>query len=354
MYKIFYCGMTLPLLFNCSVCIADSLENTGLKNSSWADGNEMYFFDAVNSNDKEFVFIGGTPHEGGAIFKLTNLIKDNHRVIGAKFSIPYFIEDYNAKLEFLKNANGDKSTVLVVKSKNGNIAYTYVPLAESNSFDLSSNDLGNEYYSRLKMFNEASVFETLIGTYGDESGYQITFTHEELSKNDPNYNSTCTFYYGCGTRYIIKIKQGDKEFVEPAKFNYSYDFATTVFKLPNDDKNTFVFATAKGIDLYNSNEDFYRVEPKLRSLEYIDHKTPRFGYLSERILTLSYINRFDHDVQELMRNEIFARHGYTFKREDLKNYFEKQNWYHPKDKVDDLSEIEMFNVSIIKMAEAMK
>jgi hypothetical protein len=30
---------------------------------------------------------------------------------------------------------------------------------------------------------------------------------------------------------------------------------------------------------------------------------------------------------ELMRNEIYARHGWIFNRQDLRNYFESQPWY---------------------------
>ena len=33
---------------------------------------------------------------------------------------------------------------------------------------------------------------------------------------------------------------------------------------------------------------------------------------------------------ELMRNEIYARHGWIFNRPDLRNYFESQPWYRPK------------------------
>jgi hypothetical protein len=33
---------------------------------------------------------------------------------------------------------------------------------------------------------------------------------------------------------------------------------------------------------------------------------------------------------ELMRNEIYARHGWIFNRSDLRSYFESQPWYRPK------------------------
>jgi hypothetical protein len=43
---------------------------------------------------------------------------------------------------------------------------------------------------------------------------------------------------------------------------------------------------------------------------------------------------------ELMRNEIYARHGWVFNRRDLRNYFEGQPWYRPKG---DLSNRELAN-----------
>jgi len=41
---------------------------------------------------------------------------------------------------------------------------------------------------------------------------------------------------------------------------------------------------------------------------------------------LSGLSDWDLD---LMRNEIYARHGYIFNRQDLRNYFESQSWYFP-------------------------
>ena len=41
---------------------------------------------------------------------------------------------------------------------------------------------------------------------------------------------------------------------------------------------------------------------------------------------------------ELMRNEIYARHGWIFNRRDLRNYFESQPWYRPKGDLSNLEE----------------
>jgi hypothetical protein len=56
---------------------------------------------------------------------------------------------------------------------------------------------------------------------------------------------------------------------------------------------------------------------------------------------------------KIMRNEIFARHGYKFKSEEMKNYFNKQKWYEPKydDVISELTGIENANIKMIKQYE---
>ncbi len=55
-----------------------------------------------------------------------------------------------------------------------------------------------------------------------------------------------------------------------------------------------------------------------------------------------------------MRNEIFARHGYKFKTEEMRNYFMYEKWYVPRyDNVDDmLSDVEKKNIELIKRYES--
>jgi hypothetical protein len=60
---------------------------------------------------------------------------------------------------------------------------------------------------------------------------------------------------------------------------------------------------------------------------------------------------------ELMRNEIYARHGYRFGRYDLQSYFERKSWYRQvtEDGADlyhnHFSQIERDNVNFLKEAE---
>ncbi|MGR3490685.1 MAG: YARHG domain-containing protein [Shimia sp.] len=53
----------------------------------------------------------------------------------------------------------------------------------------------------------------------------------------------------------------------------------------------------------------------------------------------------------IARNEIFARHGYTFNSSDLRQYFAQFPWYHPYTKNVALSAVEKANVAFIRRYE---
>ena len=78
-------------------------------------------------------------------------------------------------------------------------------------------------------------------------------------------------------------------------------------------------------------------------------------YLKMRILKLTYaeLRNFSKDDLAFMRNEIFARHGHTFKTQKMIDHFAKLPWYNAW--VDDatglLNVTETQNAAIIKSAE---
>ncbi len=80
----------------------------------------------------------------------------------------------------------------------------------------------------------------------------------------------------------------------------------------------------------------------------------RYPEASERYLSSAEIQYMSKSELELMRNEIFARHGYIFtKNEKMIRYFNSQSWYSPTsyDVNNLLSKIEKENVALIKMYE---
>jgi hypothetical protein len=79
----------------------------------------------------------------------------------------------------------------------------------------------------------------------------------------------------------------------------------------------------------------------------------KYPIASARILTYDDVNHLSKDELSIMRNEIFARHGFIFKTQKMIDYFSKQNWYSPmyNDVNGSLSPIEQKNIQFIKSFE---
>ena len=79
--------------------------------------------------------------------------------------------------------------------------------------------------------------------------------------------------------------------------------------------------------------------------------------LSSKIDSIE-ISQMTSENLKLLRNEIFARHGYIFKSQELTDYFSKFDWYKPNitsDQVDKkLTETDIYNITLIKSIESNK
>ena len=75
--------------------------------------------------------------------------------------------------------------------------------------------------------------------------------------------------------------------------------------------------------------------------------------MSSVLLDRSYLENKDAWELRIMRNEIYARHGYIFKLPELNEYFMKQSWYKPvsEDVTNSLTPIEKENIELIKRYE---
>jgi hypothetical protein len=70
-------------------------------------------------------------------------------------------------------------------------------------------------------------------------------------------------------------------------------------------------------------------------------------------LTKHDLEIVDNKNFKYIRNQFFARKGYIFKTDQMKDYFTKKEWYTPlyEDVSDSLSKIEKYNVNLIKQLE---
>jgi len=83
----------------------------------------------------------------------------------------------------------------------------------------------------------------------------------------------------------------------------------------------------------------------------VDGKWP---FASMMPLTNELLQVFPADVLELMRAEIYARHGDTFISADNQNYFNSQPWYKKSNNPVRLTDVERFNVALIKQVISSK
>ena len=79
----------------------------------------------------------------------------------------------------------------------------------------------------------------------------------------------------------------------------------------------------------------------------------KYAFASENILNIPEIENMTKTDLRMMRNEMYARHGYSFKMKDMRAYFENQDWYMPMntDVRNMLTPIEKKNEELIKRYE---
>jgi len=79
----------------------------------------------------------------------------------------------------------------------------------------------------------------------------------------------------------------------------------------------------------------------------------KFPQSSDRRLSPEDVGQLSSYDLKIMRNEIFARHGYIFTKPELQSYFQGQSWYTAQDAdvTSFLTDIEEENIALIKQYE---
>ena len=149
--------------------------------------------------------------------------------------------------------------------------------------------------------------------------------------------------------YSIDLNGGNKvKLAESAAFtsiNISKNFLFYVDKSVDD-------YDIKNININNSlknNNDTNKIDEKENSKDFI---LPNSDTVK---LKQSDLNNLTKQQLILARNELFARHGYTFTTPEIKSYFESKIWYHPDASYNgELNDIEKTNLQLIQNVEAAK
>jgi hypothetical protein len=171
---------------------------------------------------------------------------------------------------------------------------------------------------------------------------------------------------------LISVIKGDSVQGRTVVGGNNRPFSGTIKKLktvwhihavePGDHKDDGVFDmeidpakpnTVTGI--WNANEA--QRPPKTFSLERkqfsYDPAVGSYPQASQRLLTAADVENEMKEDLEYMRNEIFARHGFSFNKKQLRQQFEVQDWYVPNtaDIKGFLTDIEKKNIALIKRYE---
>ncbi len=84
-----------------------------------------------------------------------------------------------------------------------------------------------------------------------------------------------------------------------------------------------------------------------------DPKAGSYPQSSTRSLKVADVENRRPEELRIMRNEIYARHGYSFRLKDMRSYFDGQDWYMPVsiDVTAKLTPVEQKNEKLIKTYE---
>jgi len=291
---------------------------------TWTNGYQMY--SSYQYNDSLIVFQGNDSHEAGYYFSLKPIDNNLYQIIGGHPQggpNPSIGEkNYNVTYKNINNIG-----ILLVSDQNGNITEVLRTLPNVESLE------------ELILQNKIN-FE-LCGKYIDANNNIYIF--------HPNENRATGFFS-----------------TESYSFEFEFDYPIQVITF-SEDQSIYYETTTNGLDIFNAILDKYNDWQKaekiltLKQVEWLhpsneDNIKGRYPFASYTILTNSILGYFNLKELKIMRNEIFARHGYIFQTQEMKNHFELQNWYKGryKDVNKELSDLEKLNIKLIRLMEKKK
>lgn len=178
---------------------------------------------------------------------------------------------------------------------------------------------------------EAQVKQSISGSYVDKDGQKYSFAADGKA-----------LFAGKATKYtILKDHSVPSQIIKLANGTI-YEIKTSLKGMTLSSGN------------YDTDSEEFTATGKSLTLTF-DKDQPRWQWTSNTILTEHALSMFPEDKTylRLMRNEIWARHGYRFTDTELVKYFNECKWYKPVSNNNQiqLTETESFNVALIKSIE---
>ncbi|MDD7317471.1 MAG: YARHG domain-containing protein [Prevotella sp.] len=323
-------------------CTAQEL--LSCEDTFWTDGDTFFRLKEHVEKDGLYIAIGGTLHEGGLLFGLQgengkyNVVETDN---GEPKNSDWYM--YGQTLFY-----SEKDVTAEVKTISGK---RYILFSSGNElitvFHEETGDPWSENGNSLLDISEMLHRKVLFaGEYIDHKGDLVTFCADEqkvlgLTEGGSDYKIVELFdtpsnivELSDGTLYSITHEDDGLLLTEMLRGNYDPEEMPT---------------TEHAMKLYH-------VLPA--NMKGTAKKKSRFDFASDDVLYISSLGGFTSYELQLMRNEIYARHGYRFSTPKMNEYFSLCPWYSPRESNDDvmkeLSETEKINVKMIKRVEKMK
>lgn len=145
-------------------------------------------------------------------------------------------------------------------------------------------------------------------------------------------------------------------------FTYHEGIYNAVAKEPGDHKDDGVFTFHMTKANLNQVTGSWKPNDTKRPAKEYTLEKKKFEYrtdvgswpeTSQRLMKDDELSNMYKEDLEMMRNEIFARHGYCFSKKHLRQQFEMEDWYVPNtiDIKGYLTEVEKKNIALIKRYE---
>ena len=369
------------LTFRILLCCACDSDKNKVKIKEVTD----MFVSAINAKDKATIYSIYPNAKNINNMSLPDSIQKGDITIEKNDSVSYIVSIANARMQKLvfevKSENevvlNDTYSVLELDSASLELAIqTGVPVKEISDLNVSKLlDVEGDYIEFLKKTHADEIQGSLVrenGTWTAQRAYGGNVTVTQAIRNvgtvpikGSEYNVEFTFYSPNGTSnaHLKKVENGvDLEPNEATTFYlypgngyveacYEHDFnwnVSFVYKNQPPISSLLNKAKLKGTEY----EEYVKSKESDETKHGTDSKNP-YAWLKERLATENdLIGRTKEDIK-IMRNTIFAMHGYIFKSQDVKEYFSKKSWYKPQkeDVNSELSAIENKNIQFLKSHE---
>lgn len=297
----------LSLLILFAVFTVFGAKGQNLLKTDWSTGDMHLYCHEVNGST--YTFSVGFIHDAGGDLILKKVSENVFEAVNPE--------------NFKYGATYVKATLKTINCpKTGSTKYFRFEDAKGNLLGIFPQY--NDNYSDM-----TTMTDVLEGTYKGNDGKTYIFNGKTLTIN------------------------GQSSEIEPLQCEFGY---VNGFKYKGT-KYCFKISE-KGINLYTTNTDDseFEYEPdKLWVKLTLEDKTNdgRWTITKNKIVLEAYVGYYTKSLARIMRNEIYARHGYNFNSADLKTYFGSKPWYKPvaNNSQVKLSELEQLNIEILKHCE---